>query len=134
MLSHEEGGSSPQINTFFNFMPSRMSPHEGGRCFLGLVEEKEDIHAKAHEEGEVLVAGISSAKVNVSLENDSVGPPLRSFNYQPYSSPEEGSSRQLSREQMTEYAGGCHVFYDPIAEYMERMGNGNDWSHLCCKD
>ena len=57
-------------------MPSGMSPHEGGRCLLGLVEEKEDIHAKAHEEGEVLVAGILSAKLNVSLENDYVVPPL----------------------------------------------------------
>ena len=49
MLSHEEGGNHPQINTFFIFFPSEISPHEGGMCLLGPVEEKEDIHAEAHE-------------------------------------------------------------------------------------
>ena len=29
VLSHEEGGNNPQINTFFNFLPSGISPHEG---------------------------------------------------------------------------------------------------------
>ena len=33
-----------------------------------------------------------------------------------------------------EYVGSCHVFYDTIAEYMERLGNGNDWSRLYGKD
>ena len=91
MLSHEEGGTSPQINTFFNFLPSSISPHEGGMCLLGPVEEKEDIHLEASEEGEALVAGISSERVDVSFENNSVGLFLISFKYQPEISPEEGS-------------------------------------------
>ena len=72
--------------------------------------------------------------MDVSLEKDSVGPFLGYSKYHPDRSPQEGSPGQLSHEQMTEYTGGCRVFYDPIAEYMERLGNGNDWSHLYSKD
>ena len=43
--SHEEGGRSPQINTFFNFLPSGISPHKRGLCLLGSVKEKGGIHA-----------------------------------------------------------------------------------------
>ena len=91
MLSHEEGGSIPQINTFFNFLPSGISPHKGGICLLGSVEEKEDVHAEAHEEGEALVAEILSERVDVSLENNFVGPFLRSSKYHPDSSLVEGT-------------------------------------------
>ena len=101
---------------------------------LGSVEEKEDIYAEAYEESEALVLDILSERVDVSLDNNSMGPFLRSLKYHPDSSPEERSSGQLSHEQMTEYARGCCVFYDPIVEYMESIDNGNDWSHLYCKD
>ena len=72
--------------------------------------------------------------MDVSLEDDSVGPFLRSFKYHTDNSPKEGSSRHISHEQMTEYARDCRAFYDPIAKYMERMGNGNNWSLLNYKD
>ena len=35
---------------------------------------------------------------------------------------------------MTECTGGCHNFYDPVAEYMEGLGEGNDWLHPCFED
>ena len=72
--------------------------------------------------------------MDVSLVDDSMGPFLISFKYHPNSSPEEGGSGHLSHEQMTEYARDCRAFYDPMAEYMGRLGNGNDWSHLYYKD
>ena len=65
VLIHEEGGNNPQINTFFNFFPSGISPHKGGICLLGSVEEKEDVHAKAHEEGEALSAEIFTERMDV---------------------------------------------------------------------
>ena len=34
----------------------------------------------------------------------------------------------------TEYAESFHVFYDPMVEYMERLGNSNDWLYMYCKD
>ena len=83
MLSHEEGCINPQINTFFNVLPLGISPHKGGICLLGSIEEKEDIHDEAHEEGEALVAEILSERIDVSLENDSMGPFLGSSKYQP---------------------------------------------------
>ena len=92
MLSHEEGGNNPQINTFFNVLPSRILPHKGGICLLRSIEEKEDLPPKSHEESEALVAEILSERMDVSLENDYVGPFLGSSKYQLESSPEEGSS------------------------------------------
>ena len=56
VLSHEEGCSSPQINTFFNVLPSRMSPHKGGIFLPCSIGEKEDLPPEAHEESEALVA------------------------------------------------------------------------------
>ena len=69
-------------------MPSGISPHKGGICLLGSVEEKEDVHAEAHEEGEALVAEILSKRMDVSLENNSMGPFLGYSKYQPDRSPE----------------------------------------------
>ena len=81
MLSYEEGGDNPQINTFFNFLPSGISLHEGGMCLLGPIEEKEDIHPEEHEEDEALVAEILSERMDVSLENDPMGPLLGPYKY-----------------------------------------------------
>ena len=71
-----------------------------------------------------------SEKRDFSFKKYFVGPILQYSKYLPDKSPEEGSSRQLSREQKTDYVGGCHVFYDPIAEYMEGLGKDDDWSLL----
>ena len=35
---------------------------------------------------------------------------------------------------MSERVGGCRDFYDPVAEYMEGLGEGNDWSNIYLKD
>ena len=64
--------------------------------------------------------------MDASLENDSMSPFLGSFKYQPNKPPEERSFGQPSHEQRKEYAGACHVLYDPITEYMERLSNDND--------
>ena len=36
-------------------------------------------------------------------------------------------------KQRTEYVEGCHVFYDPVEEYMDRLGNGNYWLYIYYK-
>ena len=42
---------------------------------------------------------------------------------------------QLSNgKQMTEYVEGCHAFYDPVAEYMEKRFSQNGWLCVCSKD
>ena len=86
---------------------------------LDYVEEKDDLHAEAYEEGEVLDLEVLNEMVDISFENSHGNPFQISFKYQPDSSPEEGYFRQLSHdEKRTEYVGGCRAFYDPIAEYM----------------
>ena len=75
-----------------------MQPPKGGMCLLDYVEEKEDTAPEAQEESEALVAKISSKRMDASLENDSVGPFLGSFEYQSDRPPEERSFRQPSHE------------------------------------
>ena len=43
--------------------------------------------------------------------------------------------KQLSYgKKMAEYVDSRYVFYDPMEEYIERLGNGNDWLYLYYKD
>ena len=37
-------------------------------------------------------------------------------------------------KQMTQHVESCHVFYDPVAEYMEKICNRNGWLCFCQKD
>ena len=40
VLIHKEGGSSPQINTFFNVLPLGISPHKGGNAYSVLSNKR----------------------------------------------------------------------------------------------
>ena len=86
------------------------------------------------ETHQALVAEISSRKWEVPLKKDSMGPFLQSSKCQPAESLEEGSSGRLSHEQVIERTGGCRDFYDPVAEYMEGLGEGSDWLCPCFED
>ena len=37
-------------------------------------------------------------------------------------------------KQRAEYVDSRYVFYDPVEEYIERLGNGNDWLYIYSKD
>ena len=37
-------------------------------------------------------------------------------------------------KQMIDFFEGCHVFYDPVEECMEKLSRGNGWLYLYCKD
>ena len=91
VLSHKEGCSSPQINTFFNVMPSGISLDKGGICLLSSEGKKEDLPPKAHEESEALIAESLSKNMDVSLKKYSMGPLLQYSKYHPDKSLEEGS-------------------------------------------
>ena len=65
--------------------------------------------------------------MDVSFESSHGNLLRRSSEHRLDSSPEEGHFEQSSHDgKRTEYAEICHTFYDPIVEYMERLGNGND--------
>ena len=36
-------------------------------------------------------------------------------------------------KQMTEYIEGCHAFYDPVAEYMDKFFRWGSWLCVCSK-
>ena len=102
-----------------------------GVFLLGPTGEVEDLPLEAHQ---ALVIEISGGERDIPLERDFVGPHLQSSKCQPEDSLEAGSSGQLSQEQVSEHAGGCRDFYDPVAEYMKGLVEGNDWSHIYLKD
>ena len=134
-LGHKERGNSSQINSFFDFLPLGISSYREGLCLFDFVEERDDLHVEVYKEGEVLAPEVLKEREDVLFENIHGNPFQRYFIHQPDISPEEGHFRQLSHdEQRMKYAGGFCAFYDPISEYMEGLGNGNEWSHLYCKD
>ena len=65
---------------------------------LDSVEEKDDPHAEAYKEGEVLALEVLNERVDISFENSHGNPFQRSFKYHPDSSPKEGSFGQLSHD------------------------------------
>ena len=131
LYRNEDGCSSLQINTFSDTPPSRMLPHMEGVCLLGSIGEAEDLPLEAHQ---ALVIEISGGEMDALLEKDYVGPHLQSSKCQLDDSLEVGSSRQLSHEQVIVRVGVFHDLYDLVAKYMQGLGEGNDWSHLCLKD
>ena len=131
LYENEDICSSLQINTFIDTLPLGTPPHMEGVCLLNSTGEAEDLPLEVHQ---ALVTEISSGERDVPLEKYSMGPPLQYSKRHPDDSLEVGSSGKLSHEQVTEHVGVFHDFYDPMAEYMEGLGEGNDWSHLCLKD
>ena len=105
-------------------------PHTGGICLLGSNGEVEDLPLEAHQ---TFTTEISDEERDIPLEKDFEGPHLQYPKCQPNDSLEVGSSGQLSHEQVIEHARGFHEFYDPVAKYMEGLGEGNDWSCLFLK-
>ena len=134
-LDHKERGEGSQINASFNLSHSEISSHKEGLGLLDSVGEKDDISAEAYKEGEVLNSEILNEMVDISFEISHDSSFQSSFGDQFDSMLEEFHFGQLSYgRQNTEYVESCHVFYDPVAQYMERLGNGNDWLYLYCKD
>ena len=68
-MGQKEGGNSSQINSFFNFSPSRISSHREELCLLDSVEEKDDLHAEAYKEGEVLAPEVSRPQASIGVED-----------------------------------------------------------------
>ena len=73
-LGHKERGNSSQINSFFDFLLSGISPYREGLCLLDSVEEKDDPHAEAYKEGEDLALEVLNERVDVSFENSPMNP------------------------------------------------------------
>ena len=102
---------------------------------LDYVGEKDDISVEAYKEGEVLNSEILNEIVDISFEISHDSSFQSSFGDQFDSMLEEFHFGQLSYgRQNTEYVESCHVFYDPVEKYMQRLGNGNNWLYLYHKD
>ena len=126
-LYHKERGEGSQINNSFNLSHSEISYHEEGLCVLDSAGEKNDISAEAYKEGEVLNSEILNEIVDNLFEISHESSFQSSFKYQFDSMLEELHFGKLSYgKQRTKYVESYHVFYDLVAEYMEKLGNGND--------
>ena len=90
-----------------------------------------DLPLEAHQ---ALVMEILSGKRDVPSKKYSVGPLLQYSKGQPDEPFQGESSGCPPCEHMIEHAGGCRDFYDPVAEYMEGLGEGNDWLHPYFED
>ena len=86
-LGHKEGGNSSKINSFFEFLRLGISPHREGLCLLDVVEERDDLHAEAYKEGEVLAPEVLNEREDISFENSTRNPFQIYFRHRPEPSP-----------------------------------------------
>ena len=86
-MGHKEGGNSSKINSYFEFLRLGISPHREGLCLLDNAEERDDLHAEAYKEGEVLDLEVLNEMVDISFENSHGNPFQISFKYHPDNSP-----------------------------------------------
>ena len=93
---------------------------------LDSIEEMNDACIHAYKEYEVLKSEILDEVVDVSPRNCHVFSLHGSFEDQFNSVQGNLQLGQPSHgKQMTIFFEGCHVFYDPVAEYIENLGSGN---------
>ena len=93
-----------------------------------------NVSAETYKEHEFLKSKVLDEVVDVSLGNCHVFSLHGSFEDRFNIVQGNLQLRRLSHCQpMTKNFEGCHVFYDPMAKYMEGLGEGNDWSYLCLK-
>ena len=103
--------------------------------FPDFSREKNDIFAKAYKEGEVLNSEILNEFVDILFEISHESSFQSSFGNHLDGTLEELLFGQPSDDrQVIDYVESCHVFYDPVEEYMERLGNGNGQLYLYYKD
>ena len=134
-LDHKERGEGSQIIASFNLSHPKISSLEGGWCVPDSAGGKNDISAEAYKEGKVLNSENLNEIVDISFEISHDSSFQSSFEDQFDNMLEELHFGQLSfGRQRRVYVESCHFFYDLVAEYMERLGNSNDWLYLYCKD
>ena len=102
---------------------------------LDHVEEQSGISFEMHENNEVVKSENLDEVVDVSPGNCHEFSLHSSYEYQFDNVQGNLQLGQLSHGKiMTEFLESCHVFYDPVVEYMENLGNGNGWLYLYYKD
>ena len=119
-LDCKERGKGSQINASLNLSHLEISSQEEGFCLLDSIGEKNDISDEAYKEGEVLNSEILNEVVDISFENS------HDISFQSYFEDQFDSMQEellfgqpCHDKHVIEYVKGCHIFYDPVAEYKE---------------
>ena len=121
-LAYEEGDEDSKWNASLNLSNSKISSQEKGFCSLDFIEENNDISFETFGRNQNLNFDILNEVFDVSFENRHEN----SFQY----SFEDQSERVLHElhfeqhdygKQMIKKYESCHVIYDPVTEYMERL-------------
>ena len=93
---------------------------------LNHVEEHSGISFEMHENNEVVKSEILNEFVDFLVEDCHDHSSQEYFEKQLDNLQRELLFEQLSHvKQMAEFFEGCHVFYDPVEEYMETLGSVN---------
>ena len=101
---------------------------------LNLVEEQNDIPLEMLEENGVVNLQILNKVADISFKNNHENFFQSSFKDQFDSMQEELIFGKPSNgKQMTEYIEGCHAFYDPVADNMDKFFRWGSWLCVCSK-
>ena len=102
---------------------------------LDCVEEQNDISFEMLGKNEVVNSEILNEVADISFENSHENS-FQSFVKDRFDNMQEELlfGQPCHEKQVFEYFEICHVFYDPVEEYMDKCLNQNGWLCVCSKD
>ena len=121
-LNHKEGDEDSQWNASLNLSNLGISSQEKEFCSFDFIEENNDISFETSGRNQNLKFDISNEVFDVSFENDHDNSFQGSFEKQ-----SDNVQVELEFEQpywgkkMIKRFERYHVFYDPVAKYMDRL-------------
>ena len=130
---HKEGDGDSQWDVSLNLSNSTTFRQEG-IFLLNLVEEQNAIPLEVLENNGVVNIEISNEVADISLKDNHENS-FQSYSKDLFDSMQEELlfGQPCHDKQVIEYFEICHVFYDPVTEYMDNYFRWSSWLYVCSK-
>ena len=130
---HKQGYEDSQWDVSLNISNSETFFQED-IFLLNLVEEKNDIPLEVLENNGVVNIEISNEVADISLKDNHENS-FQSYSKDLFDSMQEELlfGQPCHDKQVIEYFEICHVFYDPVAEHMDKSLRWSSWLYVCSK-
>ena len=130
---HKEGDEDSQWNDSLNLSNSKTFCQED-IFLLNLVEEQNDVPLKVLENNGVADVEILNEVADISLKNNHENS-FQSSSKDRFDSMQEELlfGQPFHDKKVIEYFEICHVFYDPVPDYMDKFFKWSSWLYVCSK-
>ena len=123
LRDHKEGDENSKWDVSLNLSNSETFCQED-IFLLNLVEEQNDIPLEVLEKNGVINLEILNEVVDISFKN----------NHENFFQSSFKDWFDSMQEELNEYFEIFHVFYDPVAEYMDKFFMWGSWLYVCSKE